>query len=1703
MTLLEDAPAEPIVLELKVNPPASKPGKNVRKVRTPEGAAFYKLPIGSPIKAKPDLPNAPHTPSAPSVKPTKKSKGTKEGTVNSKTGAAIKVGDTVVTGKGKKGTVTLVHPESGHASLHVEGSKYKYVAFHGSTLTHHGDNAPTGAAAGGAAGTPDAPNPGKYQLDLPGSKIDYEIHPDGSATLAINGGKPTIADPQQVQADLAKYGDQFQPAQSAKPANFTAGSYSSEGGAHLEVHEDGSGTVTTPKGSKAAMTPEMVDALPKSSWSKTTAAAPSKVEPAAPPAAAEPVKMRRSKTPQGLKPGVYDSPNGATIEVHEDGSGTYTSVSGTKSKVAADIVAQGFSPDVWKPKKDTPAGEPAGPPKAPQGAYVGKDGNTVVVHKDGTATAHIKIEETGKTHTAKWSAQDAATHVASGAWKPEGEPASKPSSKDIVYEHDSGKYKLTVHPDGTGTFEDLTGNYGDHSKTEIDAGQVQANIKGTGNHWKQQRGPSTPAAKPKPADNGGPEIYTTESGVTLEVLPSGSGKWTGKNGDTKFVSKKYVASVQANKSGKWTKVTNPAAPEYGSSNVPGQPYNYISGVQPPKGYYTSAVEPQAYFTVDNNGEGMYHYVNGGTDYMSEEDVENELLSSSYVWHGTEKPAIISTPPKASPASKPLEDVLAEQITKMQDAIDKDVQKATPAGHDPHAGTSAAGYDPSKPHLKNAAGDYIQAGMTVKTAKGKSATVTDIKTSTGEVYLHVEGSKYKYVKHKPDKLTPVGQDIATPDAPPAPHAGPGIYHGGPGAPLEGAVLTVHEDGSAHLWLGGQSSGLDAANVDHYVQNMGLTKIGEQHKAPPGEYQFDVDPADPDVDSYQDTKLTVHADGSGTWTYSESDSQEATPMQVNLALASGQYHYAGYSAAQTNMTPSTPGEAAPHDVVNTPVVTSVPTGPKKTTPAMLAKAKTKPWNSAYLKPGAVIVLPNGDSATVTSVVKQPGIQANDVYVHLENPDAFPPETLEKAKKDVYGGIKCLTYVKGGGKQPIIVPDWAHKNAATLPAYQNLPGPAASNTKTPDGGVPHIDTASFTKVGGQAGSNPGGLYESANGEKFYLKAPQSLIHVENEVLAGRLYKAAGVNVPDVAMADLHGQFGPDKKVGVASKIQKFDTFQSLGSSAPYTKAHKDFAVDAWLGNYDAVGTGKDNIGVDKDGNILRIDAGGSLLFRAQGAAKGTGGTNPFGDEVLELDSLRDPSINPHAAAVFKGVKPDPSDKNFVDGVQRILAIRPEQIDSMVAETVTHKPTADKLAATLKARREFMAKKAGLELPEKAKLQQDAKEALAKVPAGGKAHPVDPAKPVHETTIDVDGKDKYFHYQDVGANSIKPGDVITFQGNPGVPYVVTKIDASPANGKPALFGKANGTGEESYLFVQQPSAGERTVSRMSEPPAGWAPPPPPPPPTPGASNAHLAKQYKSPKEPPTSHASSTIAQMNSTMTREASFKKAWALVTPEQKKALASIGITTQAQFVAKCSSLSHAWDNGCNDTSAEIGVFQKATAIEFGMKKAYVWPPTKSEPMKSQIAKMMQNHGAAYQAIARVMYQNTQNELKAKGITHLTVWRGSKHHAPDVGGGMGYHTGGSSPAPPWAWSGGIKDDVHLMPLSSFVYSSGHEWQGTKISATVPVESIFSFNKTGFGTHGEVEIILMHVDDAPLHVSNPVKPKSPTYTADQYYATYGSVGQ
>lgn len=210
-------------------------------------------------------------------------------------------------------------------------------------------------------------------------------------------------------------------------------------------------------------------------------------------------------------------------------------------------------------------------------------------------------------------------------------------------------------------------------------------------------------------------------------------------------------------------------------------------------------------------------------------------------------------------------------------------------------------------------------------------------------------------------------------------------------------------------------------------------------------------------------------------------------------------------------------------------------------------------------------------------------------------------------------------------------------TLPAKPKPPEPkkakAPKAPKTPK--VPKAAPSKFPTeaqanklevvraLGGSTGAEL--VRDPSTGQLFVRKYGDSAGHLLNEAAADGLYRAIGIDVPECQV------YGANS--GRPFKLAEFIDGQPLSAlsgkkfDAARTAIQKGLAADALLGNWDVVGLNLDNILIDKSGKPWRIDNGGSLEYRAQGAAKGAA----WNKYPSELWTLRNPNNNPQTAQVF----------------------------------------------------------------------------------------------------------------------------------------------------------------------------------------------------------------------------------------------------------------------------------------------------------------------------------------------------------------------------------------------------------------------------------------------------------------------------------------
>ena len=212
--------------------------------------------------------------------------------------------------------------------------------------------------------------------------------------------------------------------------------------------------------------------------------------------------------------------------------------------------------------------------------------------------------------------------------------------------------------------------------------------------------------------------------------------------------------------------------------------------------------------------------------------------------------------------------------------------------------------------------------------------------------------------------------------------------------------------------------------------------------------------------------------------------------------------------------------------------------------------------------------------------------------------------------------------------------------------------ASTKTAGAGPLKLSEMTFVKPKGK-GSADGAFCKDADGNEWLVKGYGKADMARNEVLASHLYKAAGIDAPEMRLIDLGGAHKGG--LGIASRVLP-EKFADVDPKLPphLAAAQKGFAVDAWLANWDTVGLTNDNLVITASGKAVRIDPGGALLYRAQGQPKGAA----FGTQVVELDSLRSKAMNPQAAAVFGGM----AASQIADSAKRVAGVDDATIKALV---------------------------------------------------------------------------------------------------------------------------------------------------------------------------------------------------------------------------------------------------------------------------------------------------------------------------------------------------------------------------------------------------------------------------------------------------------
>lgn len=209
--------------------------------------------------------------------------------------------------------------------------------------------------------------------------------------------------------------------------------------------------------------------------------------------------------------------------------------------------------------------------------------------------------------------------------------------------------------------------------------------------------------------------------------------------------------------------------------------------------------------------------------------------------------------------------------------------------------------------------------------------------------------------------------------------------------------------------------------------------------------------------------------------------------------------------------------------------------------------------------------------------------------------------------------------------------------------------------------INIHSLIRTGGRLGSNPAGIYQNQAGESFYIKQLESPMHAKNEWLAAQLYRLCGAPtfeyLPSIDTSQIITRWIPLDKKSIA-KFSEQETQQ----------AQQWLAVHAWTANWDAAGYLGDNQGTYR-GDVLTLDVGGALNYRAHGDPKG----KAFSISVPEIETLRASDDNPYAKRLFGTM----SNQAVIDSIEKVAQLDENAVQSTLLEHGASNKLIDKMLA------------------------------------------------------------------------------------------------------------------------------------------------------------------------------------------------------------------------------------------------------------------------------------------------------------------------------------------------------------------------------------------------------------------------------------------
>lgn len=149
--------------------------------------------------------------------------------------------------------------------------------------------------------------------------------------------------------------------------------------------------------------------------------------------------------------------------------------------------------------------------------------------------------------------------------------------------------------------------------------------------------------------------------------------------------------------------------------------------------------------------------------------------------------------------------------------------------------------------------------------------------------------------------------------------------------------------------------------------------------------------------------------------------------------------------------------------------------------------------------------------------------------------------------------------------------------------------------------IDIKGVTVVKAVGGSTGAQLVKDASGNEYIMKKASKVPaeHVRSEYISNMLYNILGLKTPDFELYDANS----DADI---TMLSRFIPGTREPTSNDFAAMGNGFIADVLLANWDVYKN--DNCRIDAGGNVIRVDNGACLFYRAQGAKKNP----PFDSDV-----------------------------------------------------------------------------------------------------------------------------------------------------------------------------------------------------------------------------------------------------------------------------------------------------------------------------------------------------------------------------------------------------------------------------------------------------------------------------------------------------------